>query len=62
MLGEEYRREFDRLCAADIWGGPERAWRILRGCHADWPSERSLRAQNAALAALLFEHEDGLAN
>lgn len=59
MLGEEYRRQFDQLCAADIWGGPERAWSILRGCHADWPSERSLRAQNAALAALLFEHEDG---
>lgn len=59
MLGKEYRLGFDQLCAADAWGGPERAWRVLRGCYADWPSERSVRAQNAALAELLFDNEDG---
>lgn len=49
-LTDELQGPFTGLAAADIYGSPETAWRMLRQLWVVWPDERDVANVNAALA------------
>ncbi|MFI9250019.1 NACHT domain-containing protein [Streptomyces sp. NPDC053069] len=49
-LTDELQGPFDALAAADIYGSAAVAWRMLRGLHVEWHSERDVVNTNAVLA------------
>jgi hypothetical protein len=58
-LTDELHGPFDGLAAADIYGAPETAWRMLRGLWVEWPDERDVVNVNAAMAEQIVAGASG---
>lgn len=56
--GREIEADFNYL-SSEVWGSPQRAWKVLRGLRARWPDEHELRDTNSALAGVLLQGAPG---
>ncbi|MEV5413509.1 hypothetical protein AB0K60_32340 [Thermopolyspora sp. NPDC052614] len=60
LTSKGLREAFDDLCASDVLGAPETAWKVLRGFWIKWPDERDIVQMNSTLAEQQLEGSTGV--